>query len=203
MGHIEHKGWFSRGYLPHFDAAQTYQMITYRLADSLPQHLLFKLKEKLEAGDIQEQEYRSKIEVWLDHGIGSCALCKPHIAELVIDAWMFFDKERYDLLNWVVMPNHVHVLIRQYEQFSLSRVIQSWKSFTANAANKSLRKVGVFWAQEYWDRFIRDEQHYINAFSYIDENPVKVGLVTCADEWDYSMVGRLTCGQDVRGPRNA
>lgn len=80
------------------------------------------------------------------------------------------------------MPNHVHVLIKAYED--LSKIVQSWKSFTGKWALKRNRRLElgipsdqkVFWQSEYWDRFIRDEKHFDSALEYILSNPVKAGL---------------------------
>lgn len=100
-----HKEWYSRGYLPHFDHPGLIQMITYRLADALPASVLARLeKEEKDA-----RERRKRIEAYLDAGHGSCSLKHPKVARLVEDAFLHFDAQRYKLLEWVVMPNHVHV----------------------------------------------------------------------------------------------
>lgn len=83
------------------------------------------------------------------------------------------------------MPNHVHVLIEVFEGYPLHTVIQSWKSYTANEANKILGQEGRFWYPDYYDRFIRDERHFYNAVRYIHENPVKAGLVEKAEDWPF------------------
>jgi REP element-mobilizing transposase RayT len=70
--------------------------------------------------------------------------------------------------------------------FPLSEVVHSWKSFTANEANKILGRSGDFWQREYHDRFIRDDDHYRNAVFYIENNPVKAGLAKTAQAWRYS-----------------
>ncbi|MBF0233953.1 MAG: transposase [Desulfamplus sp.] len=122
------------------------------------------------------------------------------IAKTVVDAWKYFDGKRYDLVAYVVMPNHVHVLIRTYEGFPLSNVVHSWKSFTAHKINKYLKLCGrdartpgsspKVWQNEYFDRFIRDERHFVQAIAYIHENPVKAGLCHYASEWPWSSVGK-------------
>jgi hypothetical protein len=65
-------------------------------------------------------------------------------------------------------------------------VLHSWKSFTAQQANKLLGRQGEFWAREYFDRFIRNEQHLAQAIAYIEQNPVKAGLVDNPEAWPYS-----------------
>jgi REP element-mobilizing transposase RayT len=97
-----------------------------------------------------------------------------------------FDAARYRLLAWVVMPNHVHVVIETRAEYPLSDVLQSWKSFTAKKANSLLGRTGSFWQPEYFDRAIRDERHLLAAIAYIHGNPVKAGLVRRAEDWPYS-----------------
>lgn len=106
-------GWYRR-FLPHRDDSGLIQFITYRLADSLPQAALDRLESELAAlpPERMEPERRRRIEAWLDAGHGSCVLRDPAAAQIVVEAWRHFDGERYDLLAWVVMPNHVHVLAR-------------------------------------------------------------------------------------------
>lgn len=114
-----HKEWYSRGYLPHFDHPGLIQMITYRLADALPAAVLLRLKA--EAKD--DSEKRRRLEAYLDAGHGSCSLRDPKIARIVEDAFLHFDGQWYKLLEWVVMPNHVHVLVEIDPQHRLSTVV--------------------------------------------------------------------------------
>lgn len=110
------QGWYRPRKLPHFDATGRYQAITYRLADSLPRAVLDRLALELDHLDDQTQyevEKRKRIEAHLDKGYGSCVLRSPQYAALVEDTWKHFDGVKYDLIAWVVMPNHCHVLIKQ------------------------------------------------------------------------------------------
>ncbi|NQZ59974.1 MAG: transposase [Lentisphaeraceae bacterium] len=134
------QNWHSRGYLFHYDAAGKYQMITYRLSDSLPQGKIQGTRASDSQSDAQK---RKEVEQFLDRGYGSCILKMPQIAQLLVDAWTFFDGERYDLVAYVVMPNHVHVLVRAYEAFPLKSVVHSWKSFTAHEIKKFLNSLTV------------------------------------------------------------
>jgi len=127
-----HRGWYSRGYLPHCDYPGLLQSITYRLADSLPAAALERMDAELCSLPPQrwDRERRQRIEEWLDAGHGCCVLREPEAAACVIENWRHFASERYDLIAWVVMPNHVHLLIRVYEGVSLGKIVQSWKSYT-------------------------------------------------------------------------
>lgn len=182
-----HKGWYQRGYMPHFDAAGMYQMITYRTADSLPQELLQQAKHNLGQSDGSDRKTCKKMELWLDKGMGACVLANNGVASIIKESWKYWDTQRYDLLNWVIMPNHVHLLLKQYDEYNIATIVHSWKSYTGQKINKLLGCRGAFWAIEYWDRYIRDERHFIRAMDYIDQNPVKAGLVNDPSEWPHVM----------------
>ena len=68
----------------------------------------------------------------------------------------------------------------------LGDIIHAWKSFTAKQANKQLGLTGTFWAPDYFDGYIRDQTHLNVAVHYINENPVKAGSVTSAEQWRWS-----------------
>jgi REP element-mobilizing transposase RayT len=180
------KGWHYRGYLSHFDADTLIQFITFRLADSLPKAIF----DELTAAASGSADLRQKIETAVDGGHGSCTLRDPIIAAIVEDALRHFDSERYKLLAWVIMPNHVHVLAEQIAGYPLGDIIHAWKSFTAKQANKQLGRSGAFWEADYFDRFIRDQAHFDVAVHYIHQNPVKAGLVARAEEWRWSSAHR-------------
>jgi hypothetical protein len=118
------KGWHSRGYVPHFDSPETIQFVTFRLADSLPRFVIEALQDKDDA--IQ------RIDVELDSGLGACWLRRDDIASLVQEALLHFDGERYRLLAWCLMPNHVHVVFEAVASRNLGDIVRSWKSFTAD-----------------------------------------------------------------------
>ena len=166
-----HRGWHERGYLPHFDAGAAVQAITYRLADSLPRHV---------------ECDRRRSESLLDRGRGRCILRQPALAREVIDAWRHFDGVRYRLHAWVVMPNHVHVVATMFDGHPLSRIVHSWKSYTAHRIRALTGGTGRVWHPDYWDRFVRDEAHFLTAVTYVEYNPVLAGLVERPDAWPFS-----------------
>lgn len=205
-----HLGWYSRGYLPHYDVGNIYQSITYRLADSMPKSKLDEWKEEYK--HLKEKDWnvikRKKIEAWLNTGYGSCLLQHASCAQLVIDAWKYFDNEHYHLIAWVVMPNHVHVLVYIKEGFPLGQVVGSWKRYTSRRIKQlsSYRSIHnrthpmrtisrneaqndhpeKLWQRGYWDRFIRDENHFNQTVEYIENNPVAAGLVGTPEAWMFS-----------------
>ena len=128
-----HRGWHDRRYLPHFDSDEAIQHVTFHLADSLAKEVLQRLEEEIKAipPARQDVERRRRVEAWIDAGHGSCVLREPSIARMVEDSLLFFDAQRYRLKAWVVMPNHVHVLVQPVNGWSVAKIVASWKKFTA------------------------------------------------------------------------
>jgi putative DNA methylase len=180
------KLWYSRGYLPHFDGGEIVQFITFRLADSLPKRVLEKWQKELETELISEIEYYRKIDKYLDNSYGKCWLKDKRIAEMVEDTLFYFDNAKYKLIAYVLMPNHVHILIKPLDDYSLASIMHSIKSYTAHQANPVLERKGIFWSKEYFDRYIRDYEHFIKTVDYIHNNPVKAKLCKNYDQWRYS-----------------
>ena len=179
----------SRGYLPHYDSQALTQFVTFRLADSLPTDILKILQFKVKSKAISEIEYFRGVERALDIGHGENLLDRKELARLVSDAMVHFDGERYKLLAWVVMPNHVHLLLQTAQGYSLSQIIHSIKSFTSTQANDLLGRNGRFWSPDYFDRFIRDQVHRARVKKYIENNPVKAGLCSSPEDWPWSNRG--------------
>ena len=92
------------------------------------------------------------------------------------------------------MPNHVHTLIEVFNGISLSEIIHSWKSYSANQINKLLNRIGQVWMMEYFDRYIRDYNHFEKVVNYIHNNPVKAGLVKSPSEYRWSSAFEGDCG---------
>lgn len=177
------KGWYTPKKLPHFDASGTRQFITYRLGDALPasRRSEWEIFLKLE-DDLEKQR---KIEMYLDRGHGECHLRDPRVAALVQDNLWHHDGVKYRLLAWVIMPNHVHVLVEIW-QVPLGEILKSWKSYTSKMANKTLRCRGTFWEEDYFDRYVRDDEHYQRVVHYIENNPNKAGLVKAPADWPWN-----------------
>ncbi|MBD3299025.1 MAG: transposase [candidate division Zixibacteria bacterium] len=180
-------------HLPHWDQPGLYQIITYRLSDSVPDSVIKNWQNELRNASRTQRakELKRRIESYLDAGHGCCALRTPAVADCIVDTWKHFDTTRYNLLEWVVMPNHVHVLIQMLEGCPLGKIVQSWKTYTAKCIQAELvdagsEKLHPVWMREYWDRYIRDEIHLESAVQYIRFNPVKAGLVARPEDWKWS-----------------
>ncbi len=177
---IGSKGWYSRGYLPHYDKPGTIQMVTFRLADSMPASLRHEWEHLLAIED--ERERRTKLEQYLDKGCGECVLLDERAAAAVENVLLRFNNQRYRLTAWALMPNHVHALVELWE-LPLGKLLKAWKGVSANAVNRILGTGGKLWQTEYWDRYMRDETHFRKAQHYIEWNPVKAGLVETPELW--------------------
>ncbi|MFZ3200922.1 MAG: transposase [Candidatus Acidiferrales bacterium] len=222
--------WHSRGYLPHFEGAEVVQHVTFHLADSLPQTVLRRLEAELKIlpAEKRDAERRKRLDAWIDAGHGSCVLGNPGIASMAQESLLAFDSQRYRLLEWVVMPNHVHVLFQPVNGWTVAKIVASWKMFTARkicdelrSANREIgvprnnqpanREIGVprdvpgggpVWHREYWDRYIRDQRHFDKAVEYIRQNPVKAGLVARAEDWRWSSAYE-GANREIDVPRNS
>ena len=181
-------GWHSRGYLPHFDGRAMPQFITFHLADSVPLKVIQRWREELKSLKYEQERIllQKRIERYLDHGYGEALLKVPQVARMVQDSLLKFDGIRYHLFAWVVMPNHVHSLMTRFEEYELSDILHSLKSFSAHEANNLLGRTGQFWIEDYFDRYIRNEEHFEKTVKYIENNPVKAGLCLEPEDWPYS-----------------
>jgi len=176
------------GYLPHWEQGSVWYFITFRLADALPHSVVEKLKKERDewkrthnlnhlSREEQSEYYRlfSKCyEDLLNAGSGACVLRDPVVAEIVHGALHFFDGQRYVLDEYVVMPNHVHVLVQPLGKHGLADILHTWKSFTANRINQKLKLAGQVWQHESYDHIVRNDAAMQAIRRYIRENPAKV-----------------------------
>ncbi len=180
----EHKGWYVPRALPHFDSPDVAQAITFRLADALPRDVLNARKDETFAA------HRRRVAAALDAGRGGCLLRDPALAEIVVAALLHGVGIEYELFAWAIMPNHVHALIAPMAGNRLGDIVQAWKSWTAKAINRRRGAAGRVWQREYFDRFIRDDQHFAATVAYIEENPVKAGLAAAPADWRFGSAWR-------------
>jgi REP element-mobilizing transposase RayT len=176
-------GWHQRGYLPHCDYPGLVQFVTFRLKDSMPAARRGEWEHLLSIED--EREKRTKLENYLDRGIGDCPLQDRRAATAVEETLLHNHSQSFELLAWCVMPNHVHVLVHVWET-PLRKMLQSWKSYSAAQINKSLDRSGALWEPDYWDTFIRDDHQELTAIRYIENNPVEAKLCRAPLEWPFS-----------------
>jgi carbamoylphosphate synthase large subunit/REP element-mobilizing transposase RayT len=177
--------------LPHWEQEGATYFITFRLADAVPADLLREWKEERktwlgahpEPWDAKTKyEYQKRFqddrERWLDQGNGECFLKQSSVAAIVGDVLRHFDSDRYFLDGFVVMPNHVHVLVQPIAGHSLSDILHSWKSFSAKKINALLERSGAVWQDENYDRIVRDFFELTAFRKYLISNPADAKLRT-------------------------
>ena len=109
----------------------------------------------------------------------------------MVNALRYFHGQRYELGPWVVMPNHVHAIVRPLGTHLLDEIVKSWKGFVGREANKLLNQSGkAFWAREYYDHLIRDDEERSRLADYVHDNPVKAGLCGRWEDWPWSSAYR-------------
>ena len=225
---------FYRRRLPHWQPEGATIFFTWRLYGSMPKEALERLAEerkRLErkphrAGESERQRAirHDKIIFGLADEIldrakhGPLWLKDPRLAKLVADAFFYHNGQRYDLFAYVVMPNHVHVLLRPKEigqpeenkveqpfqaatsprYVPICKITQGLKGYTAREANRLLGRTGQpFWQDESYDHWVRDETEFIRIIAYIENNPVKAGLVARPEDWRWSSAWERRWGRLV------
>ncbi|MGO8751321.1 MAG: transposase [Thermoguttaceae bacterium] len=173
------------GNLPHWRQDVCIYFVTFRLADSIPAERLHRwLAERDDwlarnpppHSPAQRREYHDRfterLERWLDRGYGSCVLREARVKSVVENALRHFAGCRYALDEFVVMPNHVHVLVTPWPPHELSAILHSWKSFTAKAINRLCGGSGPLWQKESFDHIVRSPESLERFRQYIRNNPL-------------------------------
>jgi putative transposase len=131
---------------------------------------------------------------------GPFYLRQPDIADMVVEAIHYNANNlgHYVLHAFAVMPNHVHMLATP--SVELPKLTRSLKGITAKRANAMLSLTGQpFWQAESYDHLVRHEREFESIRQYIEENPVRAGLVTEASEFRWSSAGGATRGRPQTG----
>jgi REP element-mobilizing transposase RayT len=189
----------TRRNLPHWTQRDKLHFVTFRLADSLPKERLEQLLQERNQWEKNHREpysekdwhnyhclFSDRMENWLDAGCGNCLLSRPQYSQVVTNALQYFEQERYLLDHWVIMPNHVHVLLILLEPYTLEHILHSWKSFTSHEINKLSQSEGQIWQHESFDHIVRSERQLEHFRQYILENwknakssvPFSTGIIT-------------------------
>lgn len=182
--------------LPHWQQAGKLFFVTWRLADSLPQEMLTTLREQKHQWEMEHpkpwsaaeefafhDQFDGQIERWLNAGMGSCVLKRAGVRQGLLDTLHHADGKDYDLLSYVVMPNHVHLLFRLCAGAVLEKVIQAWKSISSRRIARFTGKKGEWWQEGYRDRLIRGPEHLESVLGYIRRNPREAKLGEGEFEW--------------------
>jgi REP element-mobilizing transposase RayT len=167
--------------LPHWQPPGKDIFITWRLYGSLPVNLKAPSRE-----DSAGKRFRTYDHVLDLAGSGPLWLSDPRIAECMIAALKKAEmQEMFQLHAYVVMANHVHVLVEP--KFPIPRITRVIKGSTAREANSILGRTGLrFWQEESFDHWIRNAPEWDRVRTYIERNPVIAGLVQKPEEWRWS-----------------
>jgi REP element-mobilizing transposase RayT len=166
--------------LPHYQSLGQPIFVTWRLHGSLPASRSFP------PGTSSGQAFVAMDQLLDNARTGPLYLRQPEIATVVVEAVHYRERERhYQLHSYVVMPNHVHLLMTPLAD--VSKIVQSLKRFTAKEANRILGLTGnSFWQDESYDRLVRDKTEFQRIANYIEMNPVKCGIAAAPEEFLWS-----------------
>ena len=175
--------------------------LNWNLKGAMPQEIIEKLLQ--ERDRLQKQAARTgesaaarklredklifaMADRFLDHANdGPLHLKDPTAAKIVEDSILFGDGDRYHLYAWCVMANHVHVLLTPI--WDLKELTQGIKGYTAYEINRLQKARGrIFWQDESYDHWVRDEAELLRIIEYIENNPVSANLCQRPEDWPWS-----------------
>lgn len=193
-------------HLPHLTPKGGIFAVNFRLADSVPQAVAEQWRSERDAiveraksqqrdltpdeEDLLRYYFSERIEELLDKAEGECLMKQPEMAALIETSLKHFDGERYDLIAWCVMPNHVHVVFRPLGGHTVSAITHSWKSFTSHAINQQLGRDGSVWQEESYDRKIRNAEELHAQALYAFENAIRAGM----SDWQWCGLNQEALG---------
>jgi putative transposase len=187
--------------LPHWEQPGVMSFITWRTIDSIPAATLRRWRVE-RAGWLRRHGIDPRCENWrellrmlprahrqeyhqhftdrwmqkLDECLGACVLKQPELSQVVADSLLHFDGQQYVVSDFVVMPNHVHVLAQFPQPGQVKRLCRAWKHFTALQINNRLQTSGRFWQVESFDHLVRSAEQFDYLRDYIASNGPTAGL---------------------------
>ena len=155
-------------HLPHIDNIGAYQFITFRTKESLDSYL-----KKLYGSSETEKIKQYKMDQYLDSSQNGTLLYDEVLGK-IRDYYLSYDKNVFEMEALSIMPNHIHVLLKQND--NISNVMRVLKGGAGHIVNKTLGRKGAVWSRDYYDKVIRDEDHFWMVYEYIKYNAVKANL---------------------------
>jgi putative transposase len=187
--------------LPHWEQPGVMYFVTWRRTDSIPESTLRRWRVERAAWlrrhsidplaenwrelmrllpRAARQEYHEHFtDAWmesLDQCYGACVLKRPELSQIVADGLLHFDGHQYVVSDFVVMPNHVHVLVQFPDAGQLKRRCRAWTHYTAREVNQRLQTSGRFWQVEGFDHLVRSPEQFEYLRGYIFQNGPSAGL---------------------------
>ena len=209
----------TRRNLPHWYVPGMAHFITYRLAGTIPIQVMERLRrerQKLlkrppESGNYAaghkarvHKQFFASYDQYLDQPSHINWLARSDVSAIIRENLYFHDGQKYHLLEYCAMPNHVHVVLQPIESDGLgvvqpqaeivsdemadgysplSSIMHSLKGYTASKINALLGRSGQFWQHESYDHWVRDEEELFRIIEYIRQNPVLANLADSAEAY--------------------
>lgn len=172
--------------MPHWFQAHKTMFVTFRLADSLPHHIIEEyladramMREESKAIGNKPRKYydekmEHKMESWLNNGHGSCVLGNENVRQIVVGALRHYNYREYLLHSFIVMPNHLHILLSPLTDKPINNIIGRIKGFTSFEIKKMLGIDNEIWQQGMFDRIVRSDDEFKKYVDYIRNNPQNI-----------------------------
>lgn len=170
--------------IQHWNQCDCVQFVTFRLADSLPQSKLQEYRNRRDEWlnkhpkpwTVSEQEeydnvFATAIDKWIDAGYGECLLKDKRVRDALEEVIMHSNGQRYEIYAFVIMPNHVHVLMTPREDNVVQTIVSAWKSVSSHRINEMLNRSGTVWERECFDHLVRSTESFNAILRYIEDNP--------------------------------
>jgi len=191
---------FWRSRLPHWEVENASYFVTIRVAGSLPKAATDRLSEiqrslaNVPPDSEQKRQFRRELfmtmEKYLDSGGGYCPFENAEAAHAMLaETCEFADEMQWQVFTHCVMPNHAHFIAKPLslsESADLETFAKQLQGRTARRINQILKRSGRFWQIDWFDRWIRDEAEYARTEAYIQNNPVKAGIVSSAADYPFT-----------------
>jgi len=162
-------------HLPHTNLIGYFQFITFRTKESLDKYLT-QLYNSTETEKIKQY----KMDRYLDQSFNG-ALLYGEIITKIKDYYLSYDKDVFEIEALSIMPNHIHVLLKQ--NGDIANIMRILKGGAGHIVNKTLGRKGAVWSRDYYDKAIRDERHFWVTYEYIQYNAIKAGLRDASDRF--------------------
>jgi len=179
----ERKGYILHSNLPHISQNNFYQFITFRTHESTDDYLL-----KLSSQNLKTKELQYSIDKYLDTSNAGVYL-NGKVLQITKEYLLNIEKSLCEIVAFSIMPNHIHLLLIQHTD--ISKIVQHIKGGLSFLINKELKKKGTFWQKDYFDKAIRDEEHFLVTLKYIENNALKAGLKDADERFCYNLEVRL------------
>ena len=170
--------------LPHWNQNNKLYFVTFRLADAMPAEVMQEYKAlltdvensfpmprtKVQQAEVDKIKHNT-LEKYLDAGHGSCILRESRLRESLVKTLEHNEGVDYDIAAYVIMPNHVHLLLATISDKTIQSIMSSIKRVSGHHICKLANRESPLWQREYYDRLIRNSRHYEDVVAYIINNP--------------------------------